>query len=95
MMSLGDVTRTGPDLATLGRCLEALGSGEAGGHIMASYKSELETRDGRSGFPSLEDMEMGRPIGAILPMSEQRQLVVRDSIEVIDYLLNQESVIVN
>jgi hypothetical protein len=37
-------------------------------------------------------MEMGKPIGAILPMSEHKQLQLRDSIEVIDYLLNQDEV---
>ena len=58
---------------------------------MASYRSELEKR-GPEGVPSLEDLEVGRPIGAILPMSEHAQVALRDSIELIDYLMNQESV---
>ncbi|MGH7251729.1 MAG: hypothetical protein ACREIK_07710 [Nitrospiraceae bacterium] len=40
-------------------------------------------------------MEPGRPVGAILPMSEHAQLAVRDSIELIDFLMNQEGVIWN
>jgi hypothetical protein len=58
---------------------------------MASYRSELEKR-GPEGVPSLEDLEVGRPIGAILPMSEHAQVALRDSIELIDYLMNQETV---
>ena len=58
---------------------------------MASYRSELEKR-GPEGVPPLEDLEVGRPIGAILPMSEHAQVALRDSIELIDYLLNQEDV---
>jgi hypothetical protein len=58
---------------------------------MASYRSELEKR-GPEGLPSLEDLEVGRPIGAILPMSEHAQVALRDSIELIDYLMNQETV---
>ena len=58
---------------------------------MASYRSELEKR-GPEGMPSLEDLEVGRPIGALLPMSEHAQVALRDSIELIDYLMNQETV---
>jgi hypothetical protein len=58
---------------------------------MASYRPELEKR-GPEGMPSLEDLEVGRPIGAILPMSEHAQVALRDSIELIDYLMNQETV---
>jgi hypothetical protein len=58
---------------------------------MASYRSELEKR-GPEGVPALEDLEAGRPIGAILPMSEHAQVALRDSIELIDYLMNQETV---
>lgn len=39
------------------------------------------------------DMEAGKLVGAVLPMSEQAQIQMRNSIEVIDYLLNQERVI--
>lgn len=59
---------------------------------MASYRSSHERRD-FDGIPNLEEVEIGKPVGAILPMSEQAQLQLRDSIEVIDYLLNQETVI--
>ncbi|HET6675129.1 MAG TPA: hypothetical protein VFG71_07305 [Nitrospiraceae bacterium] len=59
---------------------------------MASYRSNLEKRD-TDGIPSLEEVESGKLVGAILPMSEQAQLQLRDSIEVIDYLMNQESVV--
>jgi hypothetical protein len=38
-------------------------------------------------------VESGKLVGAILPMSEQAQVQLRDSIEVIDYLMNQESVV--
>ena len=59
---------------------------------MASYKQELEKR-GVDGVPSLEDMEPGKMVGAVLPMSEKAQIQMRNSIEVIDYLLNQERVV--
>jgi hypothetical protein len=58
---------------------------------MASYRQEHE-RGGRDGIPSLEEMEVGRPVGAILPMSEHAQVALRESIELIDYLMNQEDV---
>lgn len=61
---------------------------------MASFRSELE-KIGPDGFPSLENLETGKPVGAILPMSEDAQSAVRDSLELIDYLLIQESVIWN
>jgi hypothetical protein len=32
-------------------------------------------------------------VGAVLPMSEKAQIQMRNSIEVIDYLLNQERVV--
>jgi hypothetical protein len=59
---------------------------------VASYRSTLEKRD-TAGIPPLEEVESGKLVGAILPMSEQAQLQLRDSIEVIDYLMNQESVV--
>ncbi len=58
---------------------------------MAAYRSEYE-KSGLEGFPSLEDLEVGKPVGAILPMSEHAQGVLRDSIELIDFLMNQDSV---
>jgi len=59
---------------------------------LASFRKDLEKPPGE-GIPSLEDMESGKLVGAILPMSEQAQAQMRNSIEVIDYLLNQERVI--
>jgi hypothetical protein len=58
---------------------------------MASYRSEHE-RSCPEGTPSLEEMEVGKPVGAILPMSEHAQVALRDSIELIDYLMNQDEV---
>jgi hypothetical protein len=59
---------------------------------LASFRKDLEKLSG-DGIPSLEDMESGKLVGAVLPMSEQAQTQMRNSIEVIDYLLNQERVI--
>jgi hypothetical protein len=59
---------------------------------VASYRPNLDKRDA-GGIPSLEEVESGKLLGAILPMSEQAQTQLRDSIEVIDYLMNQESVV--
>lgn len=59
---------------------------------VASYRQELEKR-GPEGIPSLDDIEPGKICGAVIPMSERAQTQMRDSIEVIDYLLNQERVV--
>ncbi len=59
---------------------------------LASFRKDLEKPPGE-GIPSLEDMESGKLVGAVLPMSEQAQTQMRNSIEVIDYLLNQERVV--
>jgi hypothetical protein len=59
---------------------------------LASFRKDLE-KGSAEGIPSLEDMESGKLVGAVLPMSEQAQTQMRNSIEVIDYLLNQERVI--
>ncbi len=59
---------------------------------MASFHSNNEKRSGE-GIPSLNDLESGKLVGAVLPMSEQAQIQMRNSIEVIDYLLNQERVV--
>jgi hypothetical protein len=59
---------------------------------LASFRKDLEKPPGE-GIPSLEDLESGKLAGAVLPMSEQAQTQMRNSIEVIDYLLNQERVI--
>jgi hypothetical protein len=59
---------------------------------VASYREELERR-GPDGIPSLDDIEPGKICGAVIPMSERAQTQMRDSIEVIDFLLNQERVV--
>ena len=59
---------------------------------MASYRQELEKQE-FDGIPSLDDVESGKLLGAVLPMSEKAQIQMRNSIEVIDYLLNQERVV--
>jgi hypothetical protein len=59
---------------------------------VASYRQDLEKR-GDDGIPSLDDVESGKLVGAVIPMSEKAQIQMRNSIEVIDYLLNQERVI--
>jgi len=58
---------------------------------MAAFRSEHE-KPNFEGIPALEDLEAGRPVGAILPMSEHAQAELRDSIELIDFLLNQDQV---
>jgi hypothetical protein len=59
---------------------------------VASYRQELDKR-GADGIPSLDDVESGKLVGAVIPMSEKAQIQMRNSIEVIDYLLNQERVV--
>jgi len=59
---------------------------------LASFHSNNEKRSGAH-IPSLHDLESGKLVGAVLPMSEQAQIQMRNSIEVIDYLLNQERVV--
>lgn len=61
---------------------------------MAAFRSELE-KSSLDGLPALEELEVGKPVGAILPMSEHAQAELRDSIELIDFLVNQDSVIWN
>jgi hypothetical protein len=59
---------------------------------VARYKEEAE-RPWLAGIPSLRDLEPGKPCGAILPMSQRAQSQLRDSIEVIEYLLIRERVV--
>lgn len=61
---------------------------------MASYRSEHEKVE-IEGIPSLETLEAGKPIGAVLSMSEHAQGALRDSIELIDFLMNQDDVVWN
>lgn len=58
---------------------------------MASFRSEHEKCEPQ-GLPPLEELEPGKPIGAILSMSEDAQVALRDSIELIDFLMNQDEV---
>ena len=62
--------------------------------VMAAFQSKNE-RAILESLPALEQLEAGKPIGAILPMSEKAQRLMRDRIEIIDYLLNQDNVIWN
>jgi hypothetical protein len=59
---------------------------------VASFKDECN-RPCLGGIPSLEDLEPGKPCGALLPMSEPARTQLRDSMEVIEYLLNRERVV--
>jgi len=82
---------SGARLATLNSELSTPTETNKGTFRMASYRPEHE-KVGPEGIPSLEELEPGRPVGAILPLSEHAQLAMRDSIELIDYLLNQEHI---
>ena len=59
---------------------------------MASHNEEGKRRR-LGGIPSLQEMEPGKLCGAVLPMSERAQIQIRDSMEVIEYLLNRERVV--
>lgn len=90
MLSLSNMVLA-PDLLMLkdtGRTPIGVGEQE---DSMAAYRSEYESFRGQ-GIPPLEDLEVGKPVGAILPMSERAQLALRDSIELIDFLINQDDV---
>jgi hypothetical protein len=65
---------------------------QQGDQGMASHKDEGECR-WPSGIPSLDDLEPAKVCGTVLPMSEQAQTQMRDSMEVIEYLLNRERVV--
>jgi len=58
---------------------------------MAAYRSENEKSILRS-LPALEYMESGRPIGAVVPMSEKAQRLMLDRMEMIDFLLHEDDV---
>ena len=58
---------------------------------MAAFRSEHEKLSAIE-FPSLEQMEAGKPVGAILPMSKEAQDDLRDSFELIDFLIHQDEV---
>ena len=44
---------------------------------VASFRQELEKR-GPHGIPSLDDVESGKLVGAVLPMSEKAQIQMRN-----------------
>lgn len=66
-------------------------SGQERTFAMAAFRSENEKAILQS-LPALEQMEAGRPIGAVVPMSKKAQRLLRDRIETIEYLLNQDDV---
>ena len=58
---------------------------------MASYKEgESKISDG---IPALDDLQPGKPCGAVIPMSASARTQLRDRIEVIEYLLNRHRVV--
>ena len=58
---------------------------------MASYK-EGEPRCSDV-IPALDDLQPGKPCGAVLPMSASARTQLRERIEVIEYLLNRKGVV--
>ncbi len=58
---------------------------------MAAFRSENE-RAILESLPALEQMESGKPIGAVVPMSEEAQRVVQDRMETIDVLLHEDDI---
>jgi hypothetical protein len=61
---------------------------------MAAFRSENEKAMLRS-LPALEHMESGRPIGAVVPMSEKAQRLMLDRMEMIDFLMHADDVVWN
>jgi len=61
---------------------------------MAAFRSENERAILRA-LPALEDLEAGKPVGAVVPMSPKVQRLLRDKIEIIEYLLNREEIPLN
>ena len=59
---------------------------------MASYKEDGEWREPRS-IPALDDIEPGKMCGVVLPLSDRARTQIRDSMEVVEYLLNRERVV--
>jgi len=58
---------------------------------MARYK-ECEPRSS-DGIPTLDNLQPGKPCGAVLPMSASARTQLRERIEVIEYLLYREQVV--
>ena len=61
---------------------------------MAAFRSENE-RAIIASLPALEHMESGRPIGAVVPMSEKAQRLMLDRMEMIEFLMHADDVIWN
>jgi hypothetical protein len=59
---------------------------------MASHKREEEGR-WSSDMRSLDDLVPGKPCGAVVPLSEDARIRIRDRIEMIQYLLNEETIV--
>lgn len=58
---------------------------------MAAYRSENEkARD--LVLPELEWLEAGKPIGTVLPLTEQARRLLLDRIETVDVLLHEDDV---
>lgn len=68
-----------------------MNAGQERAFAMAAFRSENEKAILQS-LPALEQMEAGRPIGAVVPMSKKAQRLLCDRIETIEYLLNQDDV---
>ena len=60
---------------------------------MARFK-ESEPRS-YDGIPALEDLQPGKPCGAVIPMSTSARTQLRERIEVIEYLLHRQRVVCN
>ena len=58
---------------------------------MAAFRSENEKAILRM-LPALETLESGRPIGAVVPMSEKAQRIMLDRMETIEFLLHEDDV---
>ena len=58
---------------------------------MARYK-EAEPLSS-DGIPALDDLQPGKPCGAVLSMSASTRTQLRERIEVIEYLLYRERVV--
>ena len=64
-----------------------------GERSMASFK-EGEPRSSDA-IPALDDLQPGKPCGAVLTMSAAARTQFRERIEVIEYLLNREQIVCN
>jgi hypothetical protein len=58
---------------------------------MAAFRSENEKAILQS-LPALEQMESGRPIGAVVPMSRKAQRLMLDRMEMLEFLMHEDDV---